>query len=181
MKVIVKVISRIERILIKSINNFSVRLYMKCYNKWLRKNGVRIAPYTGVGYLDPSVYFDGSWMSNISIGDAVVISKDVILLVHDYSIGHAMNWINSDNQKYRFEFIKNISIGNNVFIGARSVVLPGSRIGDNVIIAAGSIVKGCVECDSVYGGVPARRLCSMEEFIKKHIKECDYVRYEARR
>lgn len=37
--------------------------------------------------------------------------------------------------------LKPISVGNNVFVGARSVILPGTFIGDNCIIGAGAVVK----------------------------------------
>lgn len=48
--------------------------------------------------------------------------------------------------KYRTE---SIEIGSNVWIGANSVILKGSRIGDNAVIAAGSIVKGEVPSGTV--------------------------------
>ena len=58
-------------------------------------------------------------------------------------------------------------IGNNVFIGMRSIILAGANIGDNVIIGAGSVVTGIVESYSVYAGNPAKKICSLEEYKKK--------------
>ena len=49
-----------------------------------------------------------------------------------------------------------IVIGNNVWIGRGSIVLPGTVIGDNVIIGANSLVKGYCEKDSLYAGSPAK-------------------------
>ncbi len=48
-----------------------------------------------------------------------------------------------------------IKIGNNVWIGRSSLILPGVVIGDNVIIAAGSVVKGECLPNSLYAGNPA--------------------------
>ena len=51
-----------------------------------------------------------------------------------------------------------IGIGNNVWIGAKSVILPGVKIGDGAIIAAGSVVTKDVPSGQVVGGVPAKKL-----------------------
>ena len=59
--------------------------------------------------------------------------------------------------------------GNNVFIGADSIVLCNTRIGDNVIIGAGSVVTKDVPSNSVYAGNPARFICSFEEYQQKHM------------
>ena len=48
-----------------------------------------------------------------------------------------------------------------------STILPGSTIGDNVIIGAGACVSGWIEYNSVYAGNPAKRICSIEEWIEK--------------
>lgn len=55
-----------------------------------------------------------------------------------------------------------ISIGANVWIGARAIVLPGSTIGDHSVIAAGSIVRGEIPAKSVAAGAPARVVKSFE-------------------
>ena len=54
-----------------------------------------------------------------------------------------------------------IIIGNNVFIGAQSVILPGTEIGDNVIIGANSVVKGKLDANHFYAGSPCKRIKSL--------------------
>ncbi len=49
-----------------------------------------------------------------------------------------------------------VSIGNNVWIGANSIILPGAVIGDHSVIAAGSIVTGEIPAKSLAAGPPAR-------------------------
>lgn len=51
-----------------------------------------------------------------------------------------------------------ISIGNDVWIGASVIVLQGAHIGDGAVIAAGSVVTKDVEPYAVYGGVPAKKI-----------------------
>ena len=51
-----------------------------------------------------------------------------------------------------------VHIGNNVWIGASCVILPGVRIGDNSVIGAGSIVTKDIPPDEVWSGSPARRI-----------------------
>ena len=66
--------------------------------------------------------------------------------------------------------IGKVTIGNNVFIGAESVVLPGVTIGNNVIIGANSTVTHDIPDDSVAVGSPARVICSLNEYLEKNDK-----------
>jgi acetyltransferase-like isoleucine patch superfamily enzyme len=51
---------------------------------------------------------------------------------------------------------KPVEIGAGSWLGAGAIVLPGARIGRNVVVAAGSVVRGEVPDHSVVAGVPAR-------------------------
>lgn len=59
-----------------------------------------------------------------------------------------------DDQK--FEEYQQISIGNDVWIGARAIILDGACIGDGAIVASGAVVSGTVPPYAVVGGVPAK-------------------------
>ena len=102
-------------------------------------------------------FFDPSHCFLISIGDDVTFSTRVHLLAHDASTKKILGYAK----------IGRADIGNHVFIGANSTILPGVKIGNNSIIGAGSVVAKDVEDDSVYAGVPARRICSVEEYCNK--------------
>lgn len=54
-----------------------------------------------------------------------------------------------------------IVIGNNVWIGAGAIVLPGVTIGDNAVVGAGSVVTKNVEANTVVAGDPAKPIKSV--------------------
>lgn len=67
-----------------------------------------------------------------------------------------------------WDIIKPIIIKDNVYIGTGSVILPGVTIGNNVIIGAGSIVTKDIPDNTVYAGIPARFIETIEEYISKN-------------
>lgn len=132
---------------------FFTNHYMYKYTKYLQKCGMDIADYDEHGFIHQSVWFDSSeHYSLIKIGRAVTLSRDVILLTHDYSIRNAINAFEENLGNVKYKFLKPVTIGDNVFVGARAVILPGTEIGDNVIIGAGAVVKGKVTPKTVWGG-----------------------------
>ena len=120
---------------------------------------------TGTFFYDPKHNpVDDTSFNYIEIGDYCQITRGVIILGHDYSYSVLGNIFNDLPRPQ-----KKTIIGNNVFIGMNSIILMGSVIGDNVIIGSGSIVCGKIESNSVYGGNPARKICSIEEYYCKCI------------
>jgi acetyltransferase-like isoleucine patch superfamily enzyme len=57
-------------------------------------------------------------------------------------------------------------VGDYVYIGVRSIILPGVTIGNNCIIAAGSVVTKNVPDNSVVGGIPAKFIKSTDEYLE---------------
>ena len=77
---------------------------------------------------------------------------DALRYVHRYGKHHK----NADYENGEIRDNEPVVIGNDVWIGANAIILPGVRIGDGAIIAAGAVVtKDVIPC-SVVGGVPAR-------------------------
>ncbi|HII01032.1 TPA: hypothetical protein HA351_05050 [Methanosarcinaceae archaeon] len=58
-----------------------------------------------------------------------------------------------------------VKIGNNVFVGVQSVVLPNVTIGDNVIIGAKSLVSSDIPPNSVAVGIPCKKIKNLDEAI----------------
>lgn len=86
----------------------------------------------------------------INIGDNCLIGQDVIVIDHD------AHGIDPRERRTSIGNIKSITIGNNVWIGSRAVILPGTKIGNNCIIGAGAIVKGCFLDNTIIAGNPAK-------------------------
>lgn len=60
-----------------------------------------------------------------------------------------------------------IQIEDNVFIGSGTQILSNVRIGKNVIIGAGSLINHDIPDNSVAAGVPARVICTLDEYLEK--------------
>ena len=101
---------------------------------------------------------DASHCWLITIGDNVTFAPDVRVLAHDASTYYAVGYTK----------IAPVTIGNRVFIGAGSVVLPGVSIGSDSIIGAGSVVTKDVPAGMVFAGNPAKEICATQEFLSKH-------------
>lgn len=93
-------------------------------------------------------------------------------MTHDYSISKGLKVL---DHNLNGRFLRPISVGSNCFIGMRTILLPGTTLGDNVIVGAGSVVKGEFPSNVVIAGNPARVLCKTEEWAKKHLERKDYV------
>jgi len=96
----------------------------------------------------------------ISLGDHVS-ATNVSFVTHDGGV-----WVFRGDQP-QLDVIAPISVGNNVFLGLGTVVLPGVHIGDNVVVGAGSVVTNDIPSDCVAAGVPARVVCSLADYRKK--------------
>jgi maltose O-acetyltransferase len=68
----------------------------------------------------------------------------------------------------RRSYRKPITIGDNVFIGWGSIILPGVTIGSNVVVAAGSIVTRDIPDNCVVAGNPAKKIKNIESYIEKY-------------
>lgn len=99
---------------------------------------------------------DYSHCWHIKIGNDVTLAPRVIILAHD-----ASTKMHLDHVK-----IKNVNIGNYVFIGAGSIIMPGVTIGSQVIIGAGSVVTKDIPDNSVFAGNPSKFICKTDEYLK---------------
>ncbi|MGN8653850.1 acyltransferase [Blautia obeum] len=119
-----------------------VSMGMKVGKNFKRLNGV---------ILDPG----HCWL--IEIGDNVTMAPRVHILCHDASTKQFLGYTK----------IGRVTIGDNVFIGAESVILPGICIGNNVVIGANSTVTHNVSDNSVVVGSPARVISTLDKYLEK--------------
>lgn len=109
------------------------------------------------------VIIDPSHCWLITIGDEVTLAPGVHILAHDASTKRLLNYTR----------IGKVTIGNRVFIGASTLILPGVEIGSDVVIGAGSVVTHDVPSGVVVAGNPARILCSLEDFVARRKSEME--------
>ena len=100
---------------------------------------------------------DYSHCWHITIGNDVTLAPKVHILAHDASTKKYINYTK----------VANVKIGNNVFIGAGSIILPGVTIGNDVIIGAGSIVSKDIPDNSLAVGNPAKVVAATTDYMDK--------------
>ena len=161
-----KIFNLIEKKYIFLLQVLSLEASNKKFIKYLGKIGVKIEGKPQ--FISQDVYIDGTDYNLITIGDKSVISREVTLLTHDFAISRAKLAL-EDYLEKEMRIVKPIRIGNNSFIGAKSIILPGAVIGNNTIIGAGSVVKGYIPDSVVAAGNPCKVICDIETYYKKQI------------
>jgi acetyltransferase-like isoleucine patch superfamily enzyme len=146
-----------------------IRLLKELFNR-VTKSGVEYARYKGVRVGENCRVYTTSFGSEpwmITVGNKVTITSGVVLLTHDGS-----TWLMNDEKGRRYLY-RRVEIGNNVFIGVNSIIMPGVKIDDNVIVAAGSVVTKSVPSGVIIGGNPAKIIGNYDQY-KKEVME-NYV------
>lgn len=123
-----------------------------------RKAGVRIG---GGNFISSSFWSSEPYL--ITIGNHCQITDDVKFFTHG-GAGAA-------RKKYpKFDTFGKIVIGDYVYIGNNSLIMPGVTIGNNVLVAAGSVVTKSIPDNLVVGGNPAKIICTIEEYTEKNMQ-----------
>jgi len=135
----------------------------------LRKSKM-FAHYGEGGYWHPD--WIPSFPEYISIGDNVTVAADVRMYEHDMI---QRMWNEDPAYKGNRVRIKkdNITIGNNVVLGAKSILLYGITVGDNSVVASGAVVTKDVPPYSIVGGNPAKVIGNTKDLFMKRVKLCN--------
>jgi acetyltransferase-like isoleucine patch superfamily enzyme len=105
----------------------------------------------------------------ITIRDDVTITNGVIFHTHDGGVGVLRN-------KYPgINIFKPIRVGNNVFIGTNTTILPVVTIGNNVVIGASSVVTKNIPDNVIVAGVPTRIIHSLTDYETGVLKEAVFI------
>lgn len=113
------------------------------YNWYLRKfYGMKLAPDVRVSL---KARIDKTNPQAVEVGPETLIAFDSIILSHDFSTER-----HSGGSEYATR------IGSRCFIGCASIIMPGVNIGDQCIVAAGSVVTKDVPAHSIVAGNPAK-------------------------
>jgi acetyltransferase-like isoleucine patch superfamily enzyme/O-antigen/teichoic acid export membrane protein len=155
----------IARVLTRELRAGVLRYVVFKGNKvaYLRHLGVRIGKDCDIL---TSVQHFGTEPWLIELGRRVTITEGVNFLTHDGSnrvfrhlVPESSRWGN------RFGPIK---VGDNCFIGVNAIIMPGVTIGPNSIVGAGSVVNRDVLPGTVVAGVPAREICTLDEYVARY-------------
>ncbi|MDD3392077.1 MAG: acyltransferase [Bacilli bacterium] len=109
------------------------------------RDDINIRVYnSGILEIGNNVFFNDNCSINcqkkITIGNGCIFGQNVLIFDHDH-----------DYRRNILDFVrKEVVIGNNVWVGANVVILKGVKIGDNCVIAAGSIVTKDVQSNNVF-------------------------------
>lgn len=123
----------------------------------LKKRGLKVGSNFNMQdgcFIDPT----HCWL--ISIGNNVTLAPNVKIFAHDASTKNIL----------KYTRIGLVHIGNDVFIGAGAILLPGLSIGNSVIIGAGSVVTKNIPNNSVAAGNPAVIIGNTSDFLKRNEK-----------
>ncbi|HLG71783.1 MAG TPA: acyltransferase [Chloroflexota bacterium] len=90
---------------------------------------------------------------DIEIGDNCLISQFVSIIAANHGTKRTDIPMRDQAMDQRR---RGVRIGNDVWVGANAVILPGTQLGDGAIVMAGAVVSGLVEPYSIVGGSPAR-------------------------
>ena len=132
--------------------------YDNCKKKtriyFLKKAGIKLGHNVQIS---PRAYIDLHKPKYIEIGDNVKITRWSMILSYDSS---------KEMFKDMGEAYNKVKIGNNVYIGACSIIMPGVTIGDNVIIGANSLVNQNIPSNCIVAGTPAKKIRDIKGYSR---------------
>ena len=129
--------------------------------QYLRDAGAVIGKNVRIG----NIYMLGTEPYLVEIGDNTVMAGgDTQILTHD---GACAMVYRMGLYPEMCDYLGRVKIGKNCFIGNNCIIMKHVTIGDNSIIGAGSVVAKSIPAGCVACGVPARVICTVEEWIEK--------------
>ena len=130
----------------------------------LRFIGVKIGHHVHIG---EQIIIDSIFPENIKIGDYSTITMRCTILTHYYK----------PNNKERRFVAGNVNIGKRVFIGCHTIICAPVNIGDDAVIAAGSVVTKDIPSGEIWGGCPASFISKRTSFDIWDMNELEIKRY----
>ncbi|HEL1969401.1 acyltransferase [Streptococcus suis] len=152
--------SQIGYVFAKILSKIKREKHKETINRWFVKQGVELRKGE-TGWINICSNIAKNEPHLISIGNNTTIGGEVEFVTHDNSVSKVISGTS--------DLFGKIYIGENCFIGARSVILYGVTIADNVIVAAGSVVtKSIDESNVIVAGNPAKIVSTWERYAEKY-------------
>ncbi|MDH6251909.1 acetyltransferase-like isoleucine patch superfamily enzyme [Chryseobacterium sp. H1D6B] len=149
------------RVILK-LFSISQNIYDKSYIEVCKNRGMKV----GKDVIFVAAPDFGSEPYLIEIGGRTKITANCRFITHD----GAMYVIRSMEKYKDARNFGRIKLGKNCFVGNSCTFLPGSQMGDNCILGAGSVLNSSMPDNSVYAGVPAKFICTIEEYGDKALE-----------
>lgn len=147
--------------MIKKILQILINRY-KC-----KKNPVRYARGLGVKVGEGTVFYGAKAEMFSTEPWVITIDKNCHITAGVLFVTHDAGTLSVRDECGPFTIVGNIVLGDNVYVGIRTIILPGVHIGDNSIIGAGSVVTKDIPANVVAAGVPCRVVGTRERYINK--------------
>ncbi len=133
--------------------------------------GCYIEPPLHANWGGKNVHFGNGVYANFNltlVDDCDIFIGDNVLFGPNVTISAGTHPINPQLRRKQAQYNVPIRIGNNVWVGAQSVILPGIHIGDNTVIGAGSVVTKNIPSNVVAVGNPCRVLREIDDKDMKY-------------
>lgn len=128
-------------------------------NNYAKKLGVNLGENVKFYGMKAGMFSTEPWL--ITIGNNCFITANCQFVTHDGGT------LILRKEVFDLEITEPIVIGNDVYIGLNTTILPGTKIGNRCIIGACSVVKGVFPDNSVIAGVPARVIKTVDEYLEQ--------------
>ena len=160
--------------LLKLIKRHFDKLYLIAIGPYKRADWLRKRAYhVGNNVLLVTTSFGGEpYLLNIE--DNVTVALDAKFVTHDASVFHVRRY--ADYECY-LDKVGPITLKENCFVGAYSILLPNTSVGKNSILAAGSVLTKNIPDNEVWGGNPARFIMTTDEYARKTIEKNVQMKY----
>lgn len=134
---------------------------------WTKLSPIGFAKHIGVNLGDnvrfygmkPGMFSTEPWL--ITIGNNCYITANCTFITHDGGT------LILRKEVPDLELTAPIEIGNDVYIGLNTTILPGTKVGNRCIIGACSVLKGSYPDNSVIAGVPAKVIKTVDDYLAK--------------
>jgi maltose O-acetyltransferase len=125
--------------------------------RWAKLQAMGLHIGQGVN-LPASTWIDTTHCFLISIGDWCGFGEQCLILAHD---GQMDEFLDAG-------LIGKVTIHESCHFGSRTVILPGVEIGPRTIVGANSVVSSSLPAGTVCAGVPAKAICSLDDYLSRH-------------
>lgn len=169
-RIIYRILRKLRLTIVRALSPIiPQRVYMRHLVAALRDHGMNIEGEPV--YISARAWFDGTDYSLIHLEDRVVISSHVSVLTHDFAIARVRDAIEGRSVLPEVAVVDSVRIGRNSFVGRSATLMPGTKIGCNCIVGAGSVVRGEIPDDSIVIGNPATIVGNSIDWGRKKLAE----------